>query len=188
MINYLEKYPSKGMTRLLLVIGLLIFIPVYYWLYQQVLTLNVNSNNLYLKALISFNMNDYKDLFSVLQQNNLLSTFRNIYLINLISITGFLVAFMSITIIIARSIKPASRLYKIGYIFVFIVFIQVIMDILFGLTFILMSYYPSIISNILVFINASNYYIRVFLLYCIILWIIYSAINSIITKFLKKKS
>ncbi len=103
MIEYLKKNPPKIMNRILLITGIIIFIPVYYSNYQLIIKIiDLETLN---TLLISFNSDIfYKIILTIKKQGNLETLF-NIYVLNMISINGFSLFTFALTLIIARSIR-----------------------------------------------------------------------------------
>ena len=184
MFNYLENNPSKKLNRLLLIIGIIIFIPIYYLNYQLIL-INFNLNILN-ELLTSFNTNNFKEVFHSISQKGQLNDLFVVYLLNIVSIIGFALIFFSITLIIARSINKDLKIYKLSYIPPLLVIVIALFDILPSIILLIIIKSPNIISDLTTYFISGSYILRMILIYIVFLWIIVMGI-FLIMKYIRKR-
>ena len=185
MIEYLKKYPTKIINRILLITGILIFIPVYYSNYQLILKImDLETLN---KLLISFNSDIFSDIILTMKQQGHLKTLFNIYVLNIISTTGFSLFAFALTLIIARTIKQTSIFYKVAFIFPILVILIAFFDFLPSIFFLIIAKDTNFISNFIVYTIDFCYVIRIIILYLEIIWIFFIGIYLIINKVRDRK-
>lgn len=185
MIKYLIKYPPKIMNRILLIIGIIIFTPVYcynYYLISKIMNLDTLN-----KLLTSFNSSVFKDIILRISEQGDLETLFYIYLLNIISTVGFMLFSFSITLIVARTIKQSSRFYKISFIFPILVLIVALLDFIASILFLMISSTPNIISDFTTNTIDLCYVIRIIILYIVILWLLFIGIYLLISKIRKQR-
>ena len=186
MINFLIRYPSKLTSRILLITGLIIFIPIYSYMLKLFSDMEINSQS-FQNILISFDGNRFRDFCTQLDQQAHLQTFIYSYKLNILSVTGFMLAFCSVLLIIARNITTSSRLYKLAFVFPIIVLLITILDISSSAALLFASADLQNISDGNVFFFDASYIVRTILLYIIFIWIIGAIFYFIIRKIRKKK-
>ncbi|MGC9363435.1 MAG: hypothetical protein ACP5FZ_02565 [Fidelibacterota bacterium] len=185
MLKYLENKPSKKMNRLFLIIGIIIFIPVYYLNY---LTLSkILESDVLTKLLTSFDTDYFKEVISSIGQRGQLNDFFTVYLLNIVSVIGVALILFSLTLIIARSITKDSKLYKISFIFPVIVMIIALLDILPSITFLIVIKKPDLISDFTTCFIDGSYILRSIFIYLEFLWIIVMGVFLIVKNSKKKK-
>ena len=140
------------------------------------------------QLLTSFNSHEFTSIISTMGQRNHLSNLSFIYVINIISTTGFTLCFLSVSLIIARSIKPSSVLHKLGFIFPIIIISIALLDITASILFISVAGNPNIISHLIVCTIDSFYIIRLVLLYLTVIWILFSGLYLAIVKIRSKRN
>jgi len=185
MFNYLENNPSKKLNRIFLIIGIIIFIPIYYLNYLTIL--KIFELNILTKLLTSFDTSYFKETIHSISQKGQLNNLFTVYLLNIVSTIGFALIFFSITLIIARSINKASKIFKISFIHPLIVIIIALFDILPSILFLILIKNPNIISDFTTYFINGSYIFRMILIYIEFLWIILMGIFLII-KYIKRKT
>lgn len=170
MINYLSKHPSKILNRIFLIGGLLVLCPLYtlnLFLVNQVF----NTETL-TRLLTSFNTHIFREIILSVSQNGQLDNLFLVYIVNIITLIGFMFTFFSITIIIARSLNTNSRLYKIAFIFPILSIIIAVFDILPSIILLIVIKNMNHISDFTTYFINGSYIFRVLLLYIVFIWII----------------
>ena len=185
MIEYFKERPSKIINRIMLITGVLIFIPVYYSNYQLILKImDLETLN---SLLISFNSNIFSEIILTLKQQGHLKTLFNIYILNIISTTGFSLSAFAITLIIAREIRQSSIFYKVAFIFPILVLLIAFFDFVPSILFLLITQEPNLISDFIVYTIDFCYVTRIIILYVEIIWIFFIVIYIIIDKVRERK-
>jgi len=185
MFKYLENNPSKKLNRIFLIMGVIIFIPIYYLNYLS--TLKIFELKILTKLLTSFDTGYFKEMIYSVGQRGQLDNLFTVYLLNIASTIGFALIFFSITLMIARSINRDSKIYKISFIHPVVVIIIALFDILPSILFLLLIKNPDIISDFTTYFIDGSYIFRMILIYIEFLWIVSMGIFLII-KYLKRKS
>lgn len=184
MLKYLENKPSKRMNRLFLIIGIIIFIPVYYLNYLT--STKIFEPDVLTKLLTSFDTDYFKEVFFSVSQRGQLNDLFTVYLLNIVSVIGFALIFFALTIIIARSITKDSKLSKISFIFPVIVMIIALLDILPSITFLILTKKPDVIADFTTYFINGSYVLRMVLIYIVFLWILFAGLFFLI-KYIKRR-
>ena len=182
MIDFFKRYPSKIYTRLCLIIGLIVFIGIYSYILKlfQVFEFSTEEFN---SVWLSFDAVQYRGLIQTVIQSDQTTVFKNVFVFNIISITAFMIAFYSLSVMIARHIELTSKLYKVAFIFPAFPFLIAFFDIVPSIFIIATSISTlTIFPDWLAYIMSGGYVIRVILLYLLILWFIISLIWFLIRK------
>jgi hypothetical protein len=185
MFKILENNPSKKLNRIFLIIGILVFIPIYYLNYLTIV--KIFEINILTKLLTSFDTSYFKEIIHSISQRGKLNNLFIVYLLNIISTIGFALIFFPITLIIARSINKDSKIYKIAFIHPLIVLIIALFDILPSIVFLLLTKNLNIISGFTTYFINGSYIFRMILIYIVFLWIIIMGLFLII-KYIRKKT
>ena len=170
MIAFLQKVPSKKVNRILLVAGLVIFIPLYYLNY--VLVTGIMDVSTLTTLLTSFDTRVFSGIITSIAQQGQLDTLFRVYLLNIGSIIGFTCILFSVTVMIARATLPGSRLHKAAFLFPPGAVLIGLLDILSSLVFLWLSRDPGIISDLTTYFTNGAYVARILLLYMELLWIL----------------
>lgn len=186
MIDYLEHHPSKKLNRILLILGTIVFVPVYYVNYQA--TLKIFDLKVFTRFMTSFDTGYFREIVHAIGQRGQLDDLFTVYLRNIVSTIGFGLLFFAITLMIARSIDKDSKLYKISFLFPVIVIIIVLFDILPSIVFLLLAKNPDAVSNVTTFFINGSYIFRMILIYIVFLWMISMGIVLTIKYMKRKKS
>jgi len=121
---------------------------------------------------LSFDPQRFRTLINLVVHDGLESTFFNVFKLNILSISAFMLAFFSLSVLIARQIESASRLFKIAYIFpvfpALIAFFDIVPSALILSCTSSLTAFPSWLA----YITSGGYVIRVLLLYLLSIWII----------------
>ena len=184
MLKYLENNPSKKLNRIFLIVGIIIFIPIYYLNYLTIL--KIFELNILTKLLTSFDTIFFKEIIHSIIQRGQLDDLFIVYLLNIVSTIGFALIFFSITLIIARSINTDSKIYKISFLHPLIIIVIALFDILPSIIFLILIKKPDIISDVTTYFINGSYIFRMILIYIEFLWIVLMGIFLII-KYIKRK-
>lgn len=185
MIEYLKKYPPQIINRILLIAGILLFLPVYYSNYQLIVKIiDMETLNL---LMISFDKNVFTEIILTINKQGNLDTLFNIYVSNIISTTGFGLFAFALTLIIARTFKPTSIFYKAAFLFPVLVLLIAFFDFLPSILFLIIAKDTSFISDFIVYTIDFCYVIRIIILYLVIIWIFFIGIYLIIRKIKDRK-
>lgn len=184
MFKNLENNPSKKLNRVLLIIGIIIFVPFYYLNYLTIL--KIFDLEVLTKLLTSFDTGYFKEIFQILVQKGQLNSLFNVYILNIISTTGFALMFFSLTLIIARSINRDAKIYKVSFLFPVVVIIIAVFDILPSIIFLLIIKNQNLVSDFTTFFIDGSYIFRLFLIYVIFLWVVIMGLFLPIKYFIKK--
>jgi len=185
MIEFFKRYPSKNYTRLCLVIGLIVFIGIYSYMLKlfQVFGFSQEEFN---AVFMSFDVVQFRGLIQTVIQSDQMSVFKNVFIINIFSISAFMIAFYSLSVMIARSIEATSKLYKFAYIFPTFPILIAFFDIMPSICIIATSIFTLTMFPVwLAYVVSGGYVIRVILLYLLVIWFLFALIRFIIRK-LKK--
>jgi len=169
MIKFLQKRLSKKTIRIMLALGFTVFIPVYVYNIGLLKTMPFDLNE-YASVIRSFSAQNLRDLLQSVIGHGQLSTFRFVYILNIISTTALAVGLFALYTWIARKYKPGSRLSTISYWCPVAVLAIAFLDYLFSLVFLTTMGNPERIRDWHSFIVCSTYVIRIVLLYFIFLW------------------
>jgi hypothetical protein len=175
MIKFLVNHPSKLLTLILLAAGLVIFVPVYYFMLQIFSVLKIDSKT-FVGLMTSFDAGRFGEFFKTLSGQGGLALFSSVYLLNMVSTAGYFLALCSVTLIIARAFRPESRLYRLSFIFPFPVLIIAILDLISSVLFLSVTSGTPVIYGWVAVVICASYVIRCILLYCVILWIVFASI------------
>ncbi len=170
MINYLKNKPNRKLNRLILIIGIALFCPIYYFNYHLISSLLTQNqvNELY----TSFETDIFRGIIASIIQRGQLNDLLNVYLLNILSACGFMFMFFSITLIIARSVNPKSKFYQVAFLFPILSILIAVLDISASLVFLIVIRNPSIISDLTTFFINGNYVLRILLLSIVAFWVV----------------
>jgi hypothetical protein len=184
MKNYLTNKPSKRITWILLVIGLVVFVPIYSYMLKLFKVMNIDSRE-FQHVMTWFNGDAYRDFSLHLEEGGHLQTFIWTYWLNILSVTGFMLGVFSITLLIARNIK-AAVLAKVAFVFPILPPIIAILDIFPSLLIISVGKDLPTISDSLVYIIDACYIVRIILVDLTLFWIVIAIIYLIIQQIRNK--
>lgn len=182
ILEYFKHSPEKKLNRNILILGLLIFIPVYSYIVQLFGKMGIETTE-FNTVWISFDPLSFKTFFLGIMDSGQLETFLWSFNLNLISMTGFLLTFFSLSLMLARQLPDSSRLAKSAYIFPVVAIAIAILDIIPTLIFLMSSSSIPTLSNWVIYTISGGYAIRVILLYILLLWMIISGITLLVSKF-----
>lgn len=187
MIEYLNNNLSKKLTREILILGLIIFIPVYSYIYRMFLTMGIDTADFNL-VWLSFDGPSFEAFFLKVELLGQLETFIWSFNLNVLSMTGFMLTFFSLTLMLARQQPETSRLYRVGYVFPFIAIAIALLDIIPSLVFLMAASDIPKLSQTVIYTISGGYVIRVILLYIVLLWMIYTSVTLLVHKFRAAKA
>jgi hypothetical protein len=178
MNSFFDSKPSNRIIRLLIIIGIITFLPLYLYIANR--TMEIVNINLMNKMYLSFNINDFSNvIFTISSQHND-NKLAIVYFQTLISTIGFFLCSFSLSVIIIRS--PNHKLKRISRIFPIITFIITVFDIATSIIMIAILQKIITINIYIIIIIDLAYIIRVLLLYSTILWFILSIILIVINR------
>ena len=170
MTYFLKNNPNRIINRLILIIGIVLFCPIYYFNYHLISRLL--TPNQVTKLYTSFETDTFREIVTSIIERGLLNDLLNVYLLNILSAFGFMFMFFSITLIIARSINSESKFYKVAFLFPILSILIAVFDISTSLLFLYLIRNPSTISDLTTFFINGNYMLRIFLLCIEVFWTI----------------
>lgn len=187
MIEFFKRYPSKFFTRLGLSLGLIVFIAIYSFLLNLFQGFDFSTGE-FNTVWLSFDAEKFRDFIAPLLQSGKLEIFKNTFELNILSISAFMIAFYCLSLMIARSFEPTSKLYKIAYLFPLFPILIAIFDIVPSILIAVAS--NETLANFpswLAYVVSGGYVIRVLLLYILFIWFLFALIRFIIRKLKKDK-
>ncbi|MCF7826199.1 MAG: hypothetical protein K9M55_05925 [Candidatus Marinimicrobia bacterium] len=185
MCQFLKHSPSKKLTRILLILGFLVFIPVYTYMLTFFKKLGIDSTE-YSNMLLSFDVGIFRAFIAELVRGDHLSQFLWVFQLNIISITGFMTAFFALGLIIDRHIAAESWLFRFTFISPLLAVLVAALDIIASLVFLFAGGDLVNITQYQVNIISLFYYVRVLVLYVVILWFIIAGIAVLLNRRRKK--
>ena len=184
MNQFFDKYPTGVVTRILLIVGLVIFLPVYVLNSQVTLqVLDLESMN---KLLLSFNQTVFESILTSLQGKGSLRQLAAIYELNIVSTTGFLLFTFSLLLIIARKLRASVFFMNIRYIFPLLVVGITVFDVIPSILFIYLSNDTTHLNATIVFTIDAFYVLRMVLIYIVVLWILLAGVFWVMQRIRKK--
>ncbi|NQT62163.1 MAG: hypothetical protein HQ556_04320 [Candidatus Marinimicrobia bacterium] len=181
MLTYLKNNPPKKLNRNILILGLLIFIPVYTYIVQLFGKMGIDTAE-FNGVWLSFDASAFRVFFLKLEDLGQLQGFIWTFNLNLISMTGFMLAFFALSLMLARRLPEGTRLAKSAFIFPIVAISIAVLDIIPTLVFLLASSSIPDLSNMVVYTISGGYIIRVILLYILLLWMIIAGISLFVSK------
>jgi hypothetical protein len=121
---------------------------------------------------LSFDPQRFRTLINSVVQDGLESAFFNVFKLNILSISAFMLAFYSLSLMIARQIETTSRLYKIAYVFPVFPAIIAFLDIVPSALILTCTSALTAFPSWLAYVISDGYVIRVLLLYLLSIWIV----------------
>ena len=185
MVNFFKRYPSKFYTRLCLVIGLIVFIVIYSYilrLFQEFYFSTQEYNTVWL----SFDADQFRGLIQTVIQFDQIALFKNVFVLNIFSVSALTLALFPLSLMIARSFEASSKMYKIAYAIPIFPILIALLDIIPSIFIIVIS--VSTLAEFpgwLAYVVSGGYVVRVILLYILIIWFLFALIRFLIRK-LKK--
>ena len=184
MITSLRNYPSKSTTRILLVAGLAIFIPVYAYIVRLFSQMGIDTAE-FNTVWWSFDVNRFQIFLQKIIGGGQVATFLLSYKLNIISMSGFGCAFFALAIILTRTIPQASRLYKTATAFPVLAILIAILDIFPSLLLVASASALPNLSLWVVGTISGGYLVRVILLYILLIWFAVVSIKLVKTYYHK---
>lgn len=181
MIEYFKHNPGKKLNRNILILGLLIFVPIYTYIVQLFGKMGIETTE-FNTVWLSFDASAFEAFFKKLEDMGQLQTFIWTFNLNLISMTGFMLTFFSLSLMLARQIPEGSRLAKSAFIFPIVAIAIALLDIIPTLVFLISSASIPTLSNVVVYTISGGYVTRVILLYMLLIWMIVSGIALLVSK------
>ena len=181
MLDIFKSKPSILINRYLLLVGLLIFIPCYSYLLNLFGEIGIDINE-FNTVWLSFDPNTFTDFFQKLDRNGHLQTFIWTYQLNILSMTGFMLTFFALALVVARRVPEDTRLYKTAFLFPILPIIVTAADIFPSLLVLSAAGDMFNIEGWKVMAISGCYYFRVLVLYVFILWMLIVGINLAVQK------
>jgi hypothetical protein len=181
----IKKYPSPLVTRIILIAGLVILLPLYTYLIYRFTSMNIDSTQFGMLWL-SLSKSGIIDFLKQIDQQNFMGQFILTYQLNIISLIGYIFTFFSLLLIIARHIPPSSRLYTPAFIFVLLPPITGVLDIIFSIILLAVLTNLTPLADWIVYCNGINYIIRIIFIYITFIWIIVAVMYFIVRRVRKK--
>lgn len=181
MFRFLVTIPSKRVTQVLLIIGLVIFLTVYTTMLGMFSDMGIESQE-FNAIWLSFDVAQFQHFFEGLAENGYLGGFLRTHQLNIVSIAGFMLAFFSMGVLLARKIPESSRLYRTAFLFPVLAIAVAVIDIISSL--VVLGNGLDLVQMVgwqVKFLSAA-YIGRVLLLYAVIIWIIVAAIIILLRK------
>ena len=187
MFDFLKHNPAKKLNRNILILGLLIFIPVYTYIFQLFGKMGIEASEVNL-VWLSFDTRTFEAFFMQVQRLGQLETFIWTFSLNIISMTGFMFTFFALTLILARQLPESSRLSKSAYVFPIISVAIAVLDIIPTIVFLMATSDLPELSNAVVYTISGGYVARVILLYIVLLWILLTTAILFLGKLRNRKT
>jgi hypothetical protein len=186
MQQIVGKLPSKKTNRIFLIIGILIFFPLYFVNIQQ--TNKIITMELLFKMYTSFDLNEFVNIISLIKSQQHENSFSLVYFITIIAMIGFLLFSFSLSVIIIRMNINKKLPFSIGMFFLFITILITIIDIATSIIMIIILKNIISINIIVVYVIDAAYILRVIFLYLLILWFVYNLCITITKKMFRHKN
>jgi len=181
MINYLKNNPAKKLNRNILILGLLIFIPMYTYIVQIFGKMGIDTSE-FNQVWLSFDISAFETFFLKVQEMGQMQTFIWSFNLNLISMTGFMLSFFSLSLMLARQLPATSRLAKSAFVFPMVALAIAVLDIIPTLIFLMASSSIPTLSTGVIYAISGGYVTRVILLYMLLIWMIVAGISLLVSK------
>ena len=187
MIEYFKQSPSKLLTRIYLIIGLVVFVAIYSYMMKLFQGFYFSTQE-YSAVWLSFDAEQFRGLIQPLIQFDQIALFKNIFVLNIFSVSALTLALFALSLMIARSFEASSKMYKIAYAFPVFPILIALLDIIPSIFIIVIS--VSTLAEFpgwLAYVVSGGYVIRVILLYLLFIWFLFALIRFIIQKLRKNK-
>ena len=185
MIEFFKQSPSKLLTRIYLVVGFIVFIVIYSYMLKQFQEFYFSTEQ-YNKVWLSFDAVQFRGLIQPLFTNGQIALFKDVFVLNIFSVSALTFALFALSLMIARSFETSSKMYKIAYAFPIFPILIAPLDIIPSIFIIAVNNSTLYeFPNWLAYIVSGGYVIRVILLYLLFIWFLFALIRYIIQK-LKK--
>jgi len=171
MIEFFKRYPSRFYTRICLLVGLMVFIGIYSYMLKLFQGFGFSMEE-YNEVWLSFDAMKFREFIQPLVQAGQGTAFLHIFKLNILSISAFMLAFYSLSLLIARKIESTSRLYKIAYFFPVFPILIALFDIIPSILIITSTAALTTFPDWLAYVISGGYVIRVLLLYLLSVWFI----------------
>ena len=187
MIEFFKQSPSKLLTRIYFAVGFIVFIVIYSYMLKLFQGFYFSTEE-YNKVWLSFDAVQFRGLIQPLFNNGEIALFKDVFLLNIFSVSALTFALFALSLMIARSFETASKMYKISFVFPIFPILIALLDIIPSIFIIAVS--KSTLSEFpswLAYIVSGGYVIRVILLYLLFIWFLFALIRFIIRKLKNKK-
>ena len=187
MIEYFKQSPSKLLTRIYLVVGFIVFIVIYSYmmiLFQEFYFSTEQYNTVWL----SFDAVKFRGLIQPLFNNGQIELFKNVFMLNIFSVSALTFALFALSLMIARNFEASSKMNKIAYLLTVFPILIALLDIIPSIIILAVS--NSTLSEFpswLAIIVSGGYVIRVILLYLLFIWLLFALIRFVVRKLKKHK-
>ena len=187
MNEFFMNNPTKKLNRNILILGLLIFVPIYTYIVQLFGKMGIETSE-FNSVWLSFDTSVFQAFFRKLVDLGQLQAFIWTFNLNLISMTGFMLTFFSLSLMLARQIPASSRLAKSAFVFPIVAIAIALLDIIPTLVFLVSSSSIPTLSNLVIYTISGGYVARVILLYILLIWMIVAGITLLVSKFRNAKA
>jgi hypothetical protein len=137
---------------------------------------------------LSFEVVQFQNFFQNLNQQGFLNVFLFTHQLNIISISGFMLAFLAIGLMLGRQIPSSSRLYKTAFLFPTFSIGVALIDICSSITVLVIGMDLVEISNRSAYFISATYISRVVILYAVIIWFMVAGGNILLRRRGQKKT
>ncbi len=185
MIEYFKQSPSKLLTRIYLAVGFIVFVVIYSYMMNLFQEFYFSAEE-YSAVWLSFDTEQFSGLIQGLIQSYQMVLFKNVFMLNIFSVTALTFGLFALSLIIARSIQETSKLYKFAYAFPVFPILIALLDIIPSILILITS--EATLTDFpawLAYVVSGGYVIRMILLYILFIWFLVALIRFIIQK-LKK--
>ncbi len=181
MKQYFKKNPAKKLNRNILILGLMIFLPIYAYIVQLFGQMGIVTSE-FNRVWLSFDTSVFEAFFAKIEDMGQLESFVWTFNLNLISMTGFMLVFFSLNLMLARQLPDSSRLARPAFFFPIVAIAIGVLDIIPTLVFLMASSSIPQLSNMVVYTISGGYVTRVILLYILLLWMVIASISLMVSK------
>lgn len=187
MFRFLNDTPSKLLTRIFLATGMVTFIAVYTYMMGLFFDMGIETDE-FNSIWLSFDMGIFQTFFQSLGEEGHMEMFLLTHKLNIISITGFMLAFLAIGLMLGRQIPSSSRLYKTAFLFPTFSIGVAIIDICSSITILVIGMDLVEISSSSAYFISAAYLGRVLLLYAVIIWFMVAGVNILLRRRSQRKT
>ena len=186
MFRLFNDTPSKWLTRIFLLVGMPTFIAVYSYMMRLFSNMGIEADE-FNTVWLSFDVIQFQSFIQKLSDLGQLEIFLSTFKFNIVSITGFMLAFFSIGLMLARQIPSSSRLFKTAFLFPLFAAGVAVIDI--GSSLLVLACGTNLpqVSTWMVYTISASYIGRVLLLYALLIWFVVAGINILLRKRSKHK-
>lgn len=176
----LTKYPTKMVNRIFQIAGLAVFIPSYVYNYR--LITRIMSVEVLTKLLSSFDVGYFRNIIASIHLKGNIDILFSTYVLNSISITGFMFFMFSLTLSIARTINKNGFIRNFSFACPGFVVVIGFFDIFSSFIFLYIAKNITKITAWMVYLVDLCYIVRMVMLYIVMLWIVFVSLYLLVQK------